>query len=623
MKRIDNISLRQRLSVVVAAGILLIAAILGGFGQYLYDQKDQEFRRAYVSGLEALWKAQSANERDKMSGSFKNLTRNRRLSEALFRGQLTDLRVEVGPTATRLEALGIADNLLIVTVKGEIGFSNLPTVTAVPKAAEQVRTTGKLAEGFERTRDGRLINIVAFPIFDRADLVGIGAYEKGLDQLTRDIAEATGLAAFVRDLDGNIQGKSMENIPSLGQVDTLSAGFMEVRSNARTLGVAVVPLLDLAGEHVASLVTVEDITLRAGERDTIRLASYLATFLLLLAVTFGTWFYLKVSFRALLEAGVVVEAISKGDLAHRQLATTSSREMSRILVGIADMRESLQLMIRGILDATSQLSAAAEQTSRLTQRAMDGAQRQQGDTQAVATAMSQLSATTGVVASNAQAASAGARSADEEAIKGQQEVGGITATLSQLLELVGRAEAAIVTLKADSEAIGKVLDVIRSISTQTNQLALNAAIEASKAGEQGRGFGVVASEVRSLATRTRDSIEEIQAMIVTLQDSAQTAVDIMAQGRQSTDRVAKTSASAARSLDAITAAVGSIADMNSTIATAVKEQTTVAEDINANLARISQVAEETTEGARQTAEATAMISQQVRELQRQVDRFQI
>jgi methyl-accepting chemotaxis protein len=234
-----------------------------------------------------------------------------------------------------------------------------------------------------------------------------------------------------------------------------------------------------------------------------------------------------------------------------------------------------------------------------------------------------MSVTTQEVATNAVSAADGAKVANQEAQQGQEQVTRVTESIDKLAQDVQKASEVINQVNKDSEAIGQILDVIQGISEQTNLLALNAAIEAARAGEQGRGFAVVADEVRSLASKTQQSTKEINEMIERLQSSIHSAVGVMTQGQESAGQSVEKAAATARSLEAITQAVSTITDMNTHIASAAQEQTSVAEEINRNVVRISEVAMETAEGSAQTVTSTEMISRHVEELKNQVSRFQL
>ncbi|HEB80393.1 MAG TPA: methyl-accepting chemotaxis protein [Chromatiales bacterium] len=287
------------------------------------------------------------------------------------------------------------------------------------------------------------------------------------------------------------------------------------------------------------------------------------------------------------------------------------------------MGENLRRVIGQIMNSTAQLASATEQMSVVIEHSGKGLKRQQHETDQVATAINEMSATAQEVARNTAQAAQAAQQADAETRNGKLVATEAISAIDALAGAVGEASGVIHKLESESGNIGVVLDVIRGIAEQTNLLALNAAIEAARAGEQGRGFAVVADEVRTLASRTQKSTQEIQEMIERLQAGADNAVQVMDQAggmaRSGQAQVEK----AAESLASIAGAVATINDMNTQVASAAEEQSAVTEEIHRNVVAISQVSTETADGARQSATASQQLARLAAELQGLVSQFKM
>ncbi|NOX09563.1 MAG: methyl-accepting chemotaxis protein [Gammaproteobacteria bacterium] len=319
---------------------------------------------------------------------------------------------------------------------------------------------------------------------------------------------------------------------------------------------------------------------------------------------------------------IMAQAMSENDI-NQHCDLKSDDLIGEIADGFNHMADNLRNIVGEISGATSQLASAAEEMSAITDEAGNSVAHQQSEIEHVATSMNEMMSTVHEVAKHATEAAASAQQADAAASSGAlvavNAMGGIDALANQVEE----AAQVIHKLEQESESIGMVLDVIRGIAEQTNLLALNAAIEAARAGEQGRGFAVVADEVRTLASRTQASTEEIQKMIQRLQIGAGNAVQVMDAARTSAKDGMEQVEQAAEALGEIAGEVAAITDMNTQIASAAEEQSAVTEEINQNVANIKEVADQTSAGAQQTASASAELARLSAQLQSLMGQFKM
>ncbi|SFX60252.1 methyl-accepting chemotaxis sensory transducer [Marinospirillum alkaliphilum DSM 21637] len=313
-------------------------------------------------------------------------------------------------------------------------------------------------------------------------------------------------------------------------------------------------------------------------------------------------------------------AEGEGDLT-RRMDAVGRDELTDLARAFNRFAGRVQETVGQVAGSTGQLSAAAEQMSSITAETNLNIQQQRQEIEQVVAAMNEMTATVQEVARNAESAAASAREADDEAAQGGEVVTGTIRAIEQMAEGMENTSGVIDLLGRDIEGISSVLDVIRGVAEQTNLLALNAAIEAARAGEAGRGFAVVADEVRTLASRTQDSTQEIEKMIHALQDRAHQAVGSMKQSHQDARNIVQQAAGVSAALEGITTAIRRISEMNEQIASAAEEQSSVAEEINRNIININDVSEQTAAGASQTNTAGQQLAQLATDLQALVNRF--
>lgn len=317
-----------------------------------------------------------------------------------------------------------------------------------------------------------------------------------------------------------------------------------------------------------------------------------------------------------------IEKCAEGDLSVA-IDESGLKELNTLSKALNVLVQSLRKQVKVISDDSKHL---ADSSSDLTIAIADTAEalmRQQSETESVATSMNELSASALEVSKNAENVAVAVRSADDEAFSGYQVVNKAVGAINELEGEVGLASEVMANLQHESENIGTVLDVIRSIADQTNLLALNAAIEAARAGEQGRGFAVVADEVRTLAGRTQHSTQEIQSMIQSLQGGTAEAVTVMNRSLEKTKQSVDFANEAGAYLEKITHSVASISQMTEQIATAAHQQSAVVETVNQSVVSIRELATKTSSGAQLVTDNTRNLTKMANELEALVKHFKV
>ncbi|MBB6291665.1 methyl-accepting chemotaxis protein [Pseudomonas sp. JAI120] len=347
----------------------------------------------------------------------------------------------------------------------------------------------------------------------------------------------------------------------------------------------------------------------------------------LLAAVIGlilVWLMARSVTRPILGVAHMLEDIAsgEGDLT-RRLAYDKQDELGQLAGWFNRFLDKLQPIIAEVKRSVQDARGTADQSAAIATQTSAGMEQQYRQVDQVATASHEMSATAQDVARSAAQAAQAARDADQATRDGLTVIDRTTSNIGELAADMSTAMAQVEGLAANSEKIGSVLEVIRGIAEQTNLLALNAAIEAARAGEAGRGFAVVADEVRNLARRTQESVEETRLVIEQLQSGTEKVVGSMGNSYRQAQGSVEQVGEAVTALRQIGDAVTVISDMNLQIASAAEEQSAVAEEINHNVATIRDVTESLSEQANESARVSQALNSLANQQQGLMDQFRV
>ncbi|KDE40120.1 Methyl-accepting chemotaxis protein [Nitrincola lacisaponensis] len=487
---------------------------------------------------------------------------------------------------------------------------------------------------------GNAIVVLAQSVFDRSGrLIGLLAATVTLDTLTQqvDAASSEQARAWLIDSRGiyiahpEAQRRMQDNAVESGQPEYAAlgrrmiageTGIAELKLDKQQRSViAYQPVSGTQGWSMAVALPYDHVMAAALNLRLSLIAAFSITLLVLIVIIV---LVSRMIVKPINETRSALDQIAAGDgdLTQR-LSEERQDELGDLARSFNRFVSGVQSIIKQVSEAAIQLGSAAEQLAASSQVTNQQVQQQSHETTLAASSMTEMAASITQVASNAAHAAQSAERCNQNVREGDAVVQKNASEVGALSQEVQHAVTVMQKLQEDTESIGTVLAVIRGIAEQTNLLALNAAIEAARAGEHGRGFAVVADEVRTLATRTQSSTEEIRGIIEKLQNASHQAADVMNNSYTKAHVAVECAGQASEKLQDITGVIATINDMNTQIASATEEQAAVADDVSHTLVRISSSVEQLSTGANHIAAASDEIAQLANQLQTRVGRFKV
>ncbi|MBF6032591.1 methyl-accepting chemotaxis protein [Pseudomonas sp. P155] len=507
-----------------------------------------------------------------------------------------------------------------------------PRVRPWYKGAES-SSTSTLTEPYIDAATGQLIISIATASKKAGQSVGVVGGDLSLQSLVDTLAarDFDGMGyVFLVSADGKIlvhpdKALVMKSLKEAYPQDTprISSDFSEVTVDGKTRIVTFAPIKGLPSVNWYIGLSVDKDQAFA-MLSQFRTSAVIATVIAVAIIIALLGMLIRILIQPLHVMTRAMEDIAdgEGDLTKR-LTIVNNDEFGVLGTAFNRFVERIHGSIREVSSATGQVNEVALRVVAASNSSMYNSDQQASRTSSVAAAINQLGAAAQEIARNAAQASNQASDARGLAEDGQQVVDRSIKAMNQLSSMLSASSSNIESLNSKTVNIGQILEVITSISQQTNLLALNAAIEAARAGEAGRGFAVVADEVRNLAHRTQESAQQVQTMIEELQVGARESVSTMSDSQRHSQDSVEIANLAGERLNSVTQRIGEIDGMNQSVATATEEQTAVVESINVDITEINTLNQEGVENLQATLRACSDLEQQASRLKQLVGSFRI
>ncbi len=448
--------------------------------------------------------------------------------------------------------------------------------------------------------------------FDQKDIDYLGVLYASLERLFSDVHNKM---QYIQDENIEILIQEVEDavIPDEGVVMRYRY-FLEMQQKSVENAKSLSEIMNTISQNTDNLLILADGTRKiarddaSGAADVSRLASLIIVLIsIVIALLVALWVSRSIK-GPLSEVMSVLGQIAQGDLT-KQVKISSNDEFGELSRWVNDLVNKLESVMTDINKASTEVSNSAKNSSVLANESKALMSSQNEQTTNVASAMTEMASTVQEVAESSETTLRQVQIVDQKALDNRHQMDANISEIEMLVREIEASAKAVNILDEHSQSIGKILEVIQGIAEQTNLLALNAAIEAARAGEQGRGFAVVADEVRTLATRTHSSTEEIQRVIIELQSGVKETVSSMSKSCASAYNSVTKVQEVGVSLQEMQTLVSGIRDLTTQIATAAEQQSAVTKDISQSIHHIANMSEKASLAAENTAKDSIVLEQ--------------
>ncbi|GAB5337047.1 methyl-accepting chemotaxis protein PctB [Pseudomonas fluorescens] len=493
--------------------------------------------------------------------------------------------------------------------------------------------TLNLSEPYVSQSTHQLVLSINTPLNSDGKLIGVASGDLSLDALTKMIGglDLNGLGyAFMVNAQGKIlvspnRDHLMKTLPEVfgDHPPRLEHPFNTVMLDGHEQIIGFTPIRGLSGAQWYIGISIDHDKAYAALGE-LRRSAVFATLITVAIIVGLLGSLMHILMRPLRTLGKAMHTVAEGegDLTLR-LSAQSRDEFGTVAQSFNTFVERIHRSMLEVASTIRHLKQMVEQVHSSSIVSLSSCDEQNQRSNSIATSLNELGATAQEIARNASSASVQASTAKSQAMEGQIVLSKTLAAINELSEKIHTSSGRLEVLSGRTVDIGKILEVIKSISQQTNLLALNAAIEAARAGEAGRGFAVVADEVRSLAHRTQSSAEEIQQMIEELQSDSRSSVTTMNESQQYSAQSISIATQAGERFDAVTQGITLIDGVNQSVAAATEEQTSVIELLNVDIVEINTLNGQSVDSLNATLTACEQLRLQFSGLSQLVGSFRV